>query len=248
MFPELFHHSSWQFFLHCVIDTFQFSSKQEVKYLALLNGTHLAWYCHSAILFFSHSTHYEVVKPWPYPAFGMCLEDIHIKWIVTLKSKQPVDGVRPYSSSARTDEHYAQCRVCFLRAAGGNVSRGPWLGEAGCPGFLRSSLALGSVFFCPPLPLPGASETHSPLRLLALSSAPIQEVAEPLMCRQKRFSEAKTAQDHLLNRIQCMKVMDDFLFSLSSQSPAFIHHESVCQELCFKNSISITTRLCLPKV
>lgn len=201
MFTKLFHQASWHFYILCVMNTFQVFTKQEVKYRAVLKVMCLACHCYTTILFFSRSTHYEVIKPCLYPAFGMRLEDIHTKWILTVKSKQPVDGVRPYSSSARTGEHCAQCRVCFLRAAGGNVSRGPWLGEAGCPGFLRSSLALGSVFFCPPLPLPGASETHSPLRLLALSSAPIQEVTEPLMCRQKRFSEAKTAQDHLLNRI-----------------------------------------------
>lgn len=63
-----------------------------------------------------------------------------------LRSKQPVDGARPYSPGAQTDELSAQCPVCFLRAAGWNVSRGPWLGEAGCPGFLRSSLAVCSVF------------------------------------------------------------------------------------------------------
>lgn len=86
------------------------------------------------------------------------------------RSKQPVDGARPYSTGAQTDERSAQCLVCFPRAAGGNVSRGPWLGEAGCPGFLRSSLAPRLCIFCPPLPLPGASETHSPLRLFGLQS------------------------------------------------------------------------------
>lgn len=55
--------------------------------------------------------------------------------------------------------------------------------------------------FCPLLPLPGASETHSPLRRLALSPAPIQEVEEPLMCCQNRLSQAKSAFAHFLIKI-----------------------------------------------
>lgn len=55
--------------------------------------------------------------------------------------------------------------------------------------------------FCPPLPLPGASETRSPLRLLAFNPAPIQEVTEILMCRQKRLSEARAALDLFPHRI-----------------------------------------------
>lgn len=78
------------------------------------------------------------------------------------------------------------------------MSRGPRLGEAGCPGFLRSGLAPCSVVSVLRFLSQGASETRSPLRLLASSPAPIQEVAEILMCCQTRLSEARAASDRIL--------------------------------------------------
>lgn len=118
----------------------------------------------------------------------------------------------------QTDKRSAQCLVCFLRAAGGNVSRGPWLGEAGCPGFLRSSLALRSVFSVLHFLSQGHQRHTLPSDFLAFGAAPIQEVAEPLMCRQNRLSEAKAALDHILIRIKRTKMMDNFIFSYPSAS------------------------------
>lgn len=117
-----------------------------------------------------------------------------------LSSKQPVDGEWPYSTDTQTDEHSAQCLVCFLRAAGGNVSRGPCLGEAGCPGFLRGSLALGSVFSVVHFLSQGHQRHTLPLDFLAFSPAYIQELAELLMCcqsRQTRLSEARSSSEYL---------------------------------------------------
>ena len=128
----------------------------------------------------------EVVKSRLCPAFGMCSEDVRAKRILMWEGKQPVDGARPYSTGAQTDKLPAQCWVCFLRAAGGNVSRGPWLGEAGCPRFLRSSLALGAVFsvlYITSSPR-GIGDTLSPQDFWP---APIQEAAKLLMCRQNRL-------------------------------------------------------------
>lgn len=156
----------------------------------------------------------------------MCLEVVHTKWILTWRSKQPVDGAWPYSTNAQTDKHSAQCLVCFLRAAGGNVSRGPWLGEAGCPGFLRSSLALRSVFSVLHFLSQGHKRHTLPSDFLAFTPAPIQEVTESLMCRQNWLSEAKAALDHILIRIYCMKMMDDLILSF----PSTPQHSSIMNQ------------------
>lgn len=121
------------------------------------------------------------------------LEFIQRICILTLSHKQPVDGERPCSTNAQTDERSAQSLVCFLRAAGGNVSRVPRLGEAGCPGFLRSSLALSSVFSAVRFLSHGHRRHTLPSDVLAFSLAYIQQVAELLMCCQSRFSGARIA-------------------------------------------------------
>lgn len=96
----------------------------------------------------------------------------------------------------QTDKRAAQCPVCFQRAAGGNVSRGPWLGKAGCPCFSRSGLALHSVFSVFHF-LSQENQKHTlPSDFLAFIPAPIQEAAESVMCCQNELSEAKGSSDH----------------------------------------------------
>lgn len=148
-----------------------------------------------------------------YPASGMCSYR-HTKWVLMWSSKQPVDGEWPYSTDAQADEPSAQCLVCFLRAAGGNVSRGPWLGEAGCPGF-REAVWLQTLCFLLSTSSPGGKQRHTlPLDFLAFSPAYIQEVAELLMCRQSRrtrLSEAKHSSEYLIGH---MKMIDQLTSSL----------------------------------
>lgn len=117
-----------------------------------------------------------------------------------LGSKQPVDGARRYSPGVQADKLSAQCLACFLRAAGGNVSRGPWLGEAGCPGFLRSSLAPRSVVSVLHFLSRGHQRHTLPSDFWPFNPALIQEVPKILMCRQNRLSVAKAALEHILIR------------------------------------------------
>lgn len=89
---------------------------------------------------------------------------VHTLPIPKLGGEKPVDGVRPYSPGAvRTQRLRVQCRACVPRAAGGNVSRRPRLGEAGCPSSQRSSLAPCSVVSVLRFLSRGTVETRSPL-------------------------------------------------------------------------------------
>lgn len=97
---------------------------------------------------------------------------------------QPVDRTGAYSTSTQTDILSPQCLACFLRAAGRNVFRGPWLGEAGCPGFQRSDLALGSVVSILRFLSQGHPRHSLALDFLAFNTDPIQEVPEILIRSQ----------------------------------------------------------------
>lgn len=124
----------------------------------------------------------------------------------------------------------AQCLVCFLRAAAGNVSGGPWLGEAGCPGFLRSSLARRSVFSVLHFLSQGASETHSPLRLFG-PSVPLpfrKSSVGRLMCGQHGLWEAGGRFPPHPHQIHENSFHSRTFPPLS---PAFMHHESARRAL-----------------
>lgn len=81
-----------------------------------------------------------VCRPSGVPSYWNVQSYVHTPANPMLGSEKLVDG-DIFPQGVRTHRLRAQCKACFLRAAGGNVSRRPWLGEAGCPSSPRSSMA-----------------------------------------------------------------------------------------------------------
>lgn len=101
------------------------------------------------------------------PQFGrlvsLCSEDVPTKWTLTSRHEHDADGAQPYTSGARTDERSAHCPVCFGRAAGGNVSMGPWLGRGRMPGLFWEAAWLPALYFLSSASsLRGIGDTLSP--------------------------------------------------------------------------------------
>lgn len=116
----------------------------------------------------------------------LCVRTSAQKW----NAEKPVDGTEPCSSSS---SRRALTTVPGLFSEGSCWKRGqkPLAGRGRMPGFGEKQPGSPLCCFCPPLPLPEASETCSPPSdFLALNTALTQEVAEILMCCQNKHSEA----------------------------------------------------------